>query len=333
MSIGGGHRPAPSVKRLIHSQRPCAAERCVVHRSSAWHGFWHGLLVMVAASITAPEEPAVTDSPLSRDELLARLAVIDAEGWDSPAGTDLLRYVRRTVVRTCVRLSGLRGREAVEAESTAWTAAWESLSSDYLRQTEAPMNVLWAVVRRAVATDLLAARWLTDDRECWRLSPQPQGRFHEAAPDHAEPPISLDRLVLGGLDRPVRPEEATPLLDRVVDLLVQAGWSRPAASLTVQAIAAHARTDGYRFGRTAGWRRLAPALDLPAWQVRRLTLLLVGAPGWPGVVERLAIVGDSALDEPEIREAARATLKSRRRMPARLGAWSETSDAALSDAS
>jgi hypothetical protein len=75
---------------------------------------------------------------LSRKELLARLAIIDAEGWDSPAGTDLLRYVLRTVVRSCVRLSGLRGRDAVEAEATAWAAAWESLAGDYLRHTEAP---------------------------------------------------------------------------------------------------------------------------------------------------------------------------------------------------
>ena len=87
---------------------------------------------------------------LSREELLARLAIIDVEGWDRPAGTDLLRYGRRPVVRSCVRFCALRGRDAVEAEATAWEAAWESLASDYLGETEAPMNVLWAVVRRAL---------------------------------------------------------------------------------------------------------------------------------------------------------------------------------------
>jgi hypothetical protein len=127
--------------------------------------------------------------------------------------------------------------------------------------------------------------------------------------------------------------DPTPLLDRVVALLVDAGWSHPAAELTVKAIAAHARTDGYRFGLSAGWRRLAPALDLPAWRVRRLTLLLVGAPGWPGLVERLALFGDPAFDEPDIRQAIRATVSYRQRLPVRLGAWAESPDSRMCEAS
>jgi hypothetical protein len=270
---------------------------------------------------------------LTREELLARLAIIDVEGWDSPAGTDLLRYVRRTVVRSCVRFSGLRGRDAVEAEATAWEAAWESLASDCLRETEAPMNVLWAVVRRAVATEVLANRWLTNDRECWRLSPQPDEPDREPRPEHAQPPKSLERLVEAGHDRPTEPEAATPLLARVIAVLVDAGWSPHAAARAVTAIAAHARTDGYRFGLSAGWRRLAPALDLPAWRIRRVTLLIVGAPGWPGLVERLALEGDTALEESDMRQAIRATVSGRQRMPVKLGAWADSRDPSLSEAS
>ena len=262
----------------------------------------------------------MTERLMSREALFARLDQIDVEGWDSPVGRDLLRNVRRTIVCSCVRLSGLRGREAMEAEATAWTAAWESLSSAYLRETDAPMNVLWAVVRRAVATDVLANRWLTDDRECWRLSPQPVDPEADLArPDHAQPPLSLDGLLHAGMDRPHGGADETPLLDRVTAALVDAGWSRPTAALTVQAIAANARTEGYRFGIASGWRRLAQSLGLPAWQVRRLTLLVVGAPGWPGLVERLATEGDGALDETDVRTAIRATTVHRQRMPTRLG--------------
>ena len=305
----------------------------VVLRFDRWHGFWHVRSVMVTASIPVLEVTAVTAPLMSRDELLARLDVVDVEGWDSPAGTDLLRYVRRNVVRSCVRFSGLRGRDAADAEATAWAAAWESLSSDYLRQTEAPMNVLWAVIRRAVATEVLATRWLTNDRECWRLSPQPAEGYRPERAEHAEPPVSLDRLLLSGHDRRVDHEESTPLLDRVVDELVLAGWSRTTADLTVKAIAANARTDGYRFGMSAGWRRLAPALDLPAWRVRRVTLLVVGAPGWPGLVERLTVAGEVALDEPDVRQAIRATVSSRRRLPNKLSAWSGAGSAPLHQAS
>ena len=119
-----------------------------------------------------------------------------------------------------------------------------------------------------------------------------------ASPGRSMPnrPKSLERLVQAGHDRPTEPEAATPLLDRVIAVLVEAGWSPHAAARAVTAIAAHARTDGYRFGLSAGWRRLAPALDLPAWRVRRVTLLIVGAPGWPGLVERLALEGDAALE-------------------------------------
>jgi hypothetical protein len=261
----------------------------------------------------------VSDRLLPRAELLALLDRIDVEGWDGPTGRELLDLVRERVVRWSVSSYRLQGHMAAEAEASAWSAAWESLASPYLRTTDEPMNVLWAVVRRAVAAEVLASKLLCDARESRRLSPLgPRSADGSRGPVVRErPPLSLDRLTQHP-DFDLTDDTSmwsSPLLDRFVAAMVEEGWPQPRAAETVQVVASSARSHGYRFTTAAGWRRLAGLLDLPPWQMRRLTILLVGAPGWPGLIERMITHGPQVLDGLGARLAIRSTLDRQLRPP------------------
>jgi hypothetical protein len=58
-------------------------------------------------------------------------------------------------------------------------------------------------------------------------------------------------------------------------------------------------------------------LSIPPWQARRVTVLLLGEPGWPGLVERVATGGVAALAGPAIDAAVQATCDETMRPPAR----------------
>jgi hypothetical protein len=245
---------------------------------------------------------------MPRDVLLVQLNKIDLEGWDGSAGRALLEYVRRTIVRPCVRLSGVRGHEAVEVEQSAWTAVWESLATPYLRTTANPTNVLWAAARRAVAGERLASMYLAEERNAWRLATD----SNQNGRGGVAPPLSLNQMIEAvGFDaEDTSLGEGPPgILERVVAAMVDEGWPADKAHEAVEAIASQARTSGYRFNVTAGWRRLAEQLDIPPWQVRRLTMLLVGAPGWEGVVQLIARDGTAVLDHDGVRLAIRSTCR------------------------
>jgi hypothetical protein len=261
----------------------------------------------------------VSDRLLPRDELLALLDRVDVEGWDGPTGRVLLELVRDRVVRWSVASYRLPGRMAAEAEASAWSAAWESLASPYLRTTEEPMNVLWAVARRAVAAEVLASKLLCDARESRRLSPlgPRSADGGRARVVRERPPLSLDRLAEHP-DFDLTDDTsawASPLLDRFVAAMIAEGWPQPRAAEAVQVVASSARRNGYRFTTAAGWRRLAGLLDLPPWQMRRLTILLVGAPGWPGLIERMSTQGRHVINQPGARLAIRSTLDRQLRPP------------------
>jgi hypothetical protein len=78
----------------------------------------------------------------------------------------------------------------------------------------------------------------------------------------------------------------------------------------VEGVAVTAVRDGKASQEAKGWRPLARRLGLPPWQVRRVTVLLLGAPGWPGLVEQMTAEGCHILDGPSIAAALRSTAVS-----------------------
>ncbi len=88
---------------------------------------------------------------------------------------------------------------------------------------------------------------------------------------------------------------------------MEVGWGPAAAGAVVEGVAVTAVRDGKASAEAVGWRPLAAHLGLPPWQVRRVTVLLLGAPGWPGVVERMASEGEEVLDERGTRAALCST--------------------------
>ena len=249
---------------------------------------------------------------MTNDRLRTGLAAIDEHGWDSPAGHTLLTQVRVQLVRPIVARAGLIGKDAAQAEATGWAEAWESLASPYLRTTARPWNVLWTTVRRAVRAEVLATRLVTSERRAWEMKAEANRSPADASAwqEHRlQRPLSLDAVYPDQVP-PARVESDSlgETLDALVDVMVTEGWPRERAWEAVGAIAVNARRDGEGVRDVGGWRQVARDLDLPPWQVRRLTMVLVGAPGWPGVVESVRQHGESALDWPSTRLAIRATL-------------------------
>ena len=250
---------------------------------------------------------------MTNDRLRAGLAEIDEHGWDSQAGHTLLTQVRVQLVRPIVARAGLFGKDAAQAEATGWAEAWECLASPYLRTTARPWNVLWTTVRRAVRSEVLATRLVTSDRRAWEMkadadrSPADGSAWQE---HRLQRPLSLDVVDEAGQAPPARVESDSlgETLDAFVDVMVTEGWVRDHAWQAVGAIAVNARRDGEGVRDVGGWRQIARDLDLPPWQIRRLTMLVMGTPGWPGVVESAREHGASALDWPSTRSAIRATL-------------------------
>ena len=260
-----------------------------------------------------------------RDGLVAVLQVVDEDGWDCRAAHELLDYVRLTVVRPHVALTRLRGLAADQAEATAWAATWEALRSPSIRTVRSPWGVLWSTARRAVLGECVAGIYCTSIRTAWSLvgsSPEPSSASDPAAvkvrPLGA---ITISELEWAGLEMP---DEAPPMnldappsiLPQIIDALVAEGWSAPVASLMVDAVAVYADGSGCLLAEAKGWRPLAVALRLPPWQVRRVMVVMLGAPGWPGLVERLIIDGPSCIEDPGVMAALRSTLVLESRTPA-----------------
>jgi len=254
-----------------------------------------------------PDYDNTTATTIRRDRpsLLHQLSIIDTEGWDGPAGTRLLQYLRTELARPLTIHLGLRGAAASQAEATAWEAVWLEATNPSLRTAQSPWGVLWRTARRAVLGEVVATRFASSPRHGWILAAAARrGEEH--------PPISLEALVAEGWETPSNNLDAdvamilADVFAEASEALVQVGWDAGAAERIVTALA---DLEPPRDPRSVavGWRSLATALDLPPWQARRLTIALRGTTQWQGVLPRLMVHGQAALGDPDIRSALAAT--------------------------
>ena len=246
--------------------------------------------------------------------LLAALALVDEGGWDGVVATALLSFVRDDLVRPLVLDIGLRGGAASQAEATGWATAWEVLADPAVRQAQSPWGVVWTAVRRAVLAEQIAATYGVLPRKGWRLARagDADGRFR--------PPVSLAELIELGWEPtdPPTPQCTVlgPILTSAVEAMTEVGWDQADAERLVRTIAETITRADVRSHQLTGWRRVLEQVDLPAWRVRRVTVLLVGVPGWPGLVERIRTEGDEVLQTPEFQAALRSTVHVSHRSPA-----------------
>ena len=246
----------------------------------------------------------------SREGLLRELVAIEAAGWGSVKGETLLSYVRDHIVRPQLSAAGLRGPAADQAEATGWAVAWETLNRASIHTASSPWGVVWVAVRKAIAGERLAADYQASVRNSWRAE---NARLEQPMAGRAggfARPLSLSLLLEEGWEPEAEPWACTGVgrrLEAVIEALVHVGWERPAAHAVVEGIALTAVRDGKATADAKGWRPLAARLGLPPWQVRRVTVLLLGAPGWPGLVERMASHGCQVLEVDSIVAAMRST--------------------------
>ena len=249
----------------------------------------------------------------SREGLLQELVAIEAAGWGSVNGERLLSYVRDHIVRPQVAAAGLRGPAADQAEATGWAVAWETLNRTSIHTAGSPWGVLWVAVRKAIAGERFAADYQASVRNSWRAG---NARLEQPMAGRAggfARPLSLSLLLEEGWEPEAEPWACTGLgrrLEALIEALVHVGWERRAAHAVVEGIALAAVRDGKATADAKGWRPLAARLGLPPWQVRRVTVLLLGAPGWPGLVERMASHGCQVLEDDSIVAAMRSTTTS-----------------------
>lgn len=267
----------------------------------------------------------------SADGLFDALARIETEGWDRDSGRAVLDYALTKVVRPVVRTVGFTGTDAEYAESTGWAAAWEALRSPKLWSTESPWGVVNAAVRSAVLGERMAETYGTSTSSAWRVhrfqraqsgaGTRVRGDWSSVAdPSALARPLSLSAMIDAGFD-PAEQTETVSATDQglgsIVALLARHGWSSETARAAVLHVSEHARANPAGTPKAHGWREMAMELRIPPWQARRVTVLLLGAPGWPGLVERVATGGAAALAGPVIAAAVQATCDESMRPPAR----------------
>ncbi|WP_298456633.1 hypothetical protein [uncultured Cellulomonas sp.] len=261
----------------------------------------HTTTMAEAGALATPTQRIIRD----RQGLLDVLAMIDSEGWDGPAATALLEYVRTEIVRPLVIDAGMRGAAASQAEATAWETAWVSLTKPSLRTAASPWGVLWQAARRAVLGEIVSATYATEER---------RGRSLAAAARNGEvaPATSLDALAATGWEPACVPVDLAAglawrqLLVQVGAALVDAGWDRTIAARIVDAVLCMPTTPDPRC-TIVGWRLLAVELEVPPWQARRLALALRGTAEAPGLIPSLLTLGDDALRDAGLRSALQAT--------------------------
>jgi len=249
----------------------------------------------------------------TREALLDILEAVDREGWDGPSGTRLLQYIRAEMIRPLAVDIGLRGAMESQAEATAWEVVWLALTKPSLRTAASPWGVLWQAARRAVLSEIVASQFATAERHGWALAGAARkGEVHL--------PLSLDALIDTGWEAPGNEPDVSSklaLTDALADArcaLERVGWGRRTAGRIIAAVANSDPPTSPRCA-VAGWRTMAATLDLPAWQARRLTVVLRGTADWPGLLTLLMNQGSEALDDPGMRAALTATRYRSHRSP------------------
>jgi hypothetical protein len=141
-----------------------------------------------------------------------------------------------------------------------------------------------------------------------------------ADPSALARPLSLSAMIDAGYDRADQAKTVSATeawLDPIVALLARHGWAPDTARAAVLHVAEHAQVNPAGAPKAHGSREMAMELRIPSWQARRVTVLLLGSPGWPGLVERVATGGAAALAGPVIAAAVEATRDEAMRPPAR----------------
>lgn len=264
-----------------------------------------------ASPLTAcPDIPSTSrGEPRDPDALHAILDRIDAEGWEGPAGTALLGYVRETIVRPLTVDLGMRGGASGQAEASAWEDVWILLHDPNFRTAESPWGLLWSVARHAVLNEAVSARFATAPRRAWQLThAQTEGLAHRV--------IRLDDVPRGELPS-VGPDGNPPrtsAAEAAIDALTDVGWPEAQAIAIVEDVLADTpstrstRWTNRAHGWTSfGWRTMAERLELPAWQARRLVIVLRGTAENPGILPRLIATGGSLEIDSDLHAALRST--------------------------
>ena len=213
---------------------------------------------------------------LTPEGLRGRLELIAEQGWDGPVADHLLTEIRDAVVRPVVRATRLRGPAADQAEASGWSAAWDAIRRPSARTALNPGGMVWSAVQRAVHADVRAA-------------------VRVGVPTAILPEqIGWDEPSLGGAGT-----RMSRLLLPISELLVSAGWPRDEiAEVFIQLGDA---------GDGRSWRRVSKELGLPAWQVRRVAVLVLGGSGQKGLLGLVATDGANVLGHPAAVAGARST--------------------------
>ncbi|HEY3547395.1 MAG TPA: hypothetical protein VGK17_15080 [Propionicimonas sp.] len=247
------------------------------------------------------------------EHLRTMLDQIDNEGWEGPTATRLLTVIREDVARPLAVKAGLRGAEASQAEATAWAAVWEELALRDVRAAQEPWGVIWQVARHAIANEVIATRYGTNPRRAWDVA-------NGVGTRHGRQLVGLDVLdwhARGAVDDDV----ATQLDFKIafataVIALRDAGWLPDEAARIVATVAGLPYPGESATGAgVGGWRTMASLLGLPPWQARRLCVVLLGTPTWPGLLARMVHEGPGARCTPAMRAALRSTRHRRLRSP------------------
>jgi hypothetical protein len=293
---------------------------------------------------TTTAVPTPADADVDDPGVLRRLlGEIDRLGWNSAPGDLVLDYALDRLVRPAVRRADLGGHRKADAISAGWAAAWEILNRPDLRHQPRPWGVVAFAIRREIGDEQVSAAYRTNSRRAWRFArrsrtttpgdPVPPNETPVTSPTDPDSdpnrdglwlaqldpamcarPVSLDCLLEDGWDAPSMQsldQELGPRLGQVVDALVNVGWRRWLAIRCVDWVATAAAAAPARGGlpvELPGWRQLSEGTGLPGWQTRRLTALLLGYRGQPGLIARMIRDGDQVLHTPEVQRLLRSTV-------------------------
>jgi hypothetical protein len=245
---------------------------------------------------------------LNPQTIREHLAIVDRQGWDSPAGRALLEAVRSAVVQPIVRRSGLRGCAADQAESSGWAAAWDALRRPSALTAANPGGMVWVAVRRAVWAEVAGGRGV--DRH---VVASPAVPAESRTAGH----LSLEAVRQAGWEPAAHghdPGAATigPLLQVLAQGLVAVGWEPEVVVDVIVSLADQARSPGQggpNGGRGLRCRVVSQQLGLPQWQVRRIAEVVVGGHGWPAVPALIREHGPAVVGEGVVHMALRSTTR------------------------